>query len=1071
MALKTCVSPEILQAFDRGTLPPEESADVAAHLEQCSTCEDVLNQIETRSDPLLAALVGEPNSDPLADESSLRRGLELLKRLPRSDRADVEAARPGELPEQTVIRDYQLLRKLGAGGMGAVYLARHVHLEKLVAIKVLSPERMQDRHAVSRFRREMKAVGQLDHPHLVRAHDAGESNGTHFLVMEYVDGVDLSELARRYGPLPVADACELIRQAALGLQDAHEHGLVHRDIKPSNLMLTRPTKQPQCTVKILDMGLALLQHQAVDGGGEMTIAGQAMGTADYMAPEQVTSSHDVDIRSDIYSLGCTLFKLLVGTAPFGAGRYDTAFRKMMAHVNDPVPKIGELRGDVPEQLAQLIERMLAKQPGDRPARPADIAEELLPFSLGHNVLELLCDLSGPSADHRQVLPVEQETTSFIVSSSTDTTAERADEPESVSPVASLSSATADAQPTATHQASVTGETAHAPGDIPAIAVQPQVSKRRTIPLSISGRLWILGACAALLFAAIVITIQTRDGTLILTVDARDAKVHIDGEQAEVEIDNQGRYRISVKPGTHTLLVTGPGGQRLESEGSFTIRPGGATELTARLVKKMPTTTAPAGSPDSDRAVAEWVLQHGGWLKILVGNREESVGASGKLPERSFELYEVGLTDNPDIRDDDLDKFRNLKQLSYLTLGNTPITDVGLLHLQELKSLTYLCLSQTKVTDAGIANLKVLTNLRGLNVVMTGVTGTGLGPLRQLPDLVKLEVGGPSTTDADLLAISQFNKLTLLAAQKSPQITDAGTRELHRLENLGLLDLTDTQVTSVTVKLIASIKRLQQLNLARTAITDRGLGELAQLPELISVDLSGTSITDAGINHLTGCSKLQVLELNKTRATNESVTHLSQLKSLTNLSIQGTLISEAGYKRVQTALPNCKIDWSLPPDAQVSVGGGEPFGPTALVARPAKLKGVRRWTIDTAVHREEIRDIVSHDSDSVITYGLDGTVRLWDAHSGTLKRIIFTAPFLRHLVHRVPTGQLLITGRDQFDNGPISIWDIETFRLIRQHTPQFPYWRSRWQRGVSFTDFGNEELVFFNRCGRTMESGL
>ena len=156
------------------------------------------------------------------------------------------------------------------------------------------------------------------------AHDAGEADGTHFLVMEYVDGIDLSNLVRQHGPLPVAEACELIRQAALGLQHAHEHGLVHRDIKPANLLLTTGGQ-----VKILDLGLALLAVDTRRPTNELTADRPVMGTADYMSPEQAGDSHAVDIRADIYSLGCTLYKLLTGKAPFSGSKYSSNLKKSL----------------------------------------------------------------------------------------------------------------------------------------------------------------------------------------------------------------------------------------------------------------------------------------------------------------------------------------------------------------------------------------------------------------------------------------------------------------------------------------------------------------------------------------------------------------------------------------------------------------------------------------------------------------------------------------------------------------------------------------------------------------------
>ena len=297
---------------------------------------------------------------------------------------------PDATPEEAAILgqmgEYQLLAKLGEGGMGAVYKARQTNLDRIVALKVLRTSRMEDERAVPRFYREMRAVGRLTHPNIVQAYDAREIDGTPILAMEYVEGVDLSELVRRAGKLKVADACELIRQAAVGLQCAHEGGLVHRDIKPSNLMVT-----PDGTVKILDLGLALLDS-GQPNGGEMTGSGQAMGTADYMAPEQAFDSHQVDIRADIYALGCTLYKLLAGRTPFSGPQYTSNMAKLMAHVQEPIPPITEHRQDIPAELVAILDRMLAKSADDRFAAPGEVAAVLEPLAADNQVPGLLASL-------------------------------------------------------------------------------------------------------------------------------------------------------------------------------------------------------------------------------------------------------------------------------------------------------------------------------------------------------------------------------------------------------------------------------------------------------------------------------------------------------------------------------------------------------------------------------------------------------------------------------------------------------------------------------------------------------
>lgn len=289
------------------------------------------------------------------------------------------------------LREYQLLEKLGAGGMGTVYRALHLRLERVFAVKTLSSERTQDHEAIGRFQREMKAVGALDHANIIRATDAGEVNGIHFLVTEFVDGVDLSQLIYRVGPLPIGAACETIRQAAEALQHVHEHGLVHRDIKPANLMVASDGQ-----VKILDLGLALLQTQRGDAA---TSTGQIVGTVDYMSPEQAIDTQGVDIRSDIYSLGCTLFYLLAGKPPFAGDSYRTTDQKLKAHAEFAPPRLSECRSDVPARVEAVVQRMMAKDPADRFRSPAEVVEHLQGFADGR-LGDLLAPVSAQPANLR-----------------------------------------------------------------------------------------------------------------------------------------------------------------------------------------------------------------------------------------------------------------------------------------------------------------------------------------------------------------------------------------------------------------------------------------------------------------------------------------------------------------------------------------------------------------------------------------------------------------------------------------------------------------------------------------------
>jgi serine/threonine protein kinase len=290
---------------------------------------------------------------------------------------------------------YKILDRLGAGGGGSVYLCEHSQMQRKVAVKVLPPQLAKDRSALERFYREAEAMAALNHPNIVRAYDVDQCDGLHLLVLEYVDGASLQEIVQKRGPLPFSEAADYLCQAALGLQHAHERGLVHRDIKPSNLLvttagpraaasndttvsssvtLTPERRQPTALVKILDLGLARFFRDE-DGSLTRDVDRAAIGTADYMAPEQAVDSHDVDIRADIYSLGCTFYYCLTGRPPFAG----TAAQKLLGHQFQKPPPLRQLRPEVPPVLADLIGRMMAKRPQDRPATPARVVAELDPL--------------------------------------------------------------------------------------------------------------------------------------------------------------------------------------------------------------------------------------------------------------------------------------------------------------------------------------------------------------------------------------------------------------------------------------------------------------------------------------------------------------------------------------------------------------------------------------------------------------------------------------------------------------------------------------------------------------------
>ncbi|HKI35698.1 MAG TPA: serine/threonine-protein kinase, partial [Gemmataceae bacterium] len=270
------------------------------------------------------------------------------------------------------IGKYKVLERLGSGGMGSVYLCEHKLMRRRVAVKVLPTAKADDPSSLERFYREARAVAALDHPNIVRAYDIDQDDKLHFLVMEYVDGSSLQEIIKKVGPMDVTRAAHYMRQSALGLQHAHESaGLVHRDIKPGNILVDRTG-----VVKILDMGLARFFHDEEDILTKKYDE-NVLGTADYLAPEQALDSHGVDIRADIYSLGATFYFCLTGRTPFTEG---TVAQKLIWHQTRQPKSIKQTRPEVPDGLAALIERMMAKDPAQRPQTPQQIADALAPFT-------------------------------------------------------------------------------------------------------------------------------------------------------------------------------------------------------------------------------------------------------------------------------------------------------------------------------------------------------------------------------------------------------------------------------------------------------------------------------------------------------------------------------------------------------------------------------------------------------------------------------------------------------------------------------------------------------------------
>ncbi len=309
-------------------------------------------------------------------------------------------------PQQ--INNYRIVRRIGHGGMGDVYLAKHVKFEgKRFAIKMLrrallgnQTSELSSPHR-ERFENEILAIGRLDHPNIADAYDAGEVDGEPYLVMEFIDGMDVQALLDDQGRLPIPESCEIIRQAAIGLQHASDLGFVHRDIKPSNLMVSK-----HGVVKVMDLGLAKLHHDSTTRG--VTKEGTLLGTPDYISPEQWKDTREVSIRSDIYSLGCVLYCCLGGRPPFRTEQFKSLTSKMSAHLMQPPDDIGKLRSEVPKTIVEIIAKSLHKDPDARFQTPSELANALSSFCVNADLKRLVTPASGQIKDRSHT-----ETKSFI----------------------------------------------------------------------------------------------------------------------------------------------------------------------------------------------------------------------------------------------------------------------------------------------------------------------------------------------------------------------------------------------------------------------------------------------------------------------------------------------------------------------------------------------------------------------------------------------------------------------------------------------------------------------------------
>jgi tRNA A-37 threonylcarbamoyl transferase component Bud32 len=649
---------------------------------------DVLQQFELLTPAQLEELKRQPPVDPdeLAD-SLVRRGCLSPFQVER-----IRQGRGGEL----VLGNYVLLDQLGEGGMGQVYKARHRRMGRVVALKVIARSQLADSESVRRFQREIEAAAQLEHPNVVRAYDADQAGDVHFFVMEYVEGIDFGKLVRQRGPLPIEEACTYIRQAALGLQHAHERGLVHRDIKPSNLLLS--TREG--VVKILDLGLARWERSGEAGAEPPTLTrdGAMMGTPDFIAPEQARDAHSADIRSDLYSLGCTFYYLLTAKVPFpGSSLTEKIYKQQFAA---PV-RLASVRPDVPSSVASVVYRLMAKEPSARYQTPAEVIADLPPLAEGST----LNTCSAQAVGTGTLVP------NPFVSQGT-------------------------------------------PVQVVEVARRPPRQPRRTQTLALA-----LGCLLLLAFGGLLIwkmVARPRGGTtgggnengIVTSVEspaqAADALrklgavVTTASDEPDAPVVTMDCSRLAIRDEELAHVAALPSLEKLYLYDTLVGDTGLASvrELSGlQLLGLGQTRVTDAGLSHLRGLRRLQVL----WMSQT---RVTDTGMAELAPLTGLRRLRLGDTRIGDVG---LRHLRGLTRLVELELRDTAVGNAGLAHLADMKGLQSLDLTNTSVDDAGLAHLAGLLELRHLKLAGCKVGDAGLRHLSGLHQLRTLDLTDTNAT--------------------------------------------------------------------------------------------------------------------------------------------------------------------------------------------------------------------------------------------------------------------------------------------------------------------------------------
>jgi serine/threonine protein kinase len=648
--------------------------------------------------------------------------------------------KPGEVG---TLGRYRVLKRVGRGGMGAVYLAFDTVLARRIALKVMLPQHAADAEARERFLREARTAAMVKSDHVVLIFDVGQARGVPFIAMEYLLGHPLDQYLRASGELPLAQVFRIGCETALGLAAAHDLGLVHRDVKPGNVWL----EAPHGRIKLLDFGLARIENDDT----HLTTSGVVVGTPSFMSPEQARGLK-TDGRSDLFSLGVMLYRLATGKMPF-SGTTTMAVLTSLA-VDAPTP-VRQLKADVPDALEAIIAKLLAKNPADRYQTAWDLVAAL-------RAAEQPRAATGDLPVVVQAVPMEIDVQSENV---------WADIEASRSGPQLLESGT---------------EAAPVSGSRP---------ERRKVERTVSK--WpAVAACAGLLVASAVlaaILLWPSKGVLIVESDDPNAELVIKAN-GEIVRDRTKDREIALRPGNYTVELAAPrAGLRLSPD-KFEITKKNPTRVRVIVDKPKSPVVNPAPVVDPDRRAAEYIVSVGGVATIATGGEQYEVKSATDLPRQPFSIVVFNASRNPKVTDEGLAAARECKHIAHLYVNESPhITDRGLLHLAGSPELVQIEAYDIEMTDKGLAAFKDSPNLTRLNINNTKVTDAGLALFKDHKKLLFLGLGGLEITDAGLLHLAGQKKLSYLDVHNT-KVTDAGLEPFKECPDLTWLFVQGTKVT-------------------------------------------------------------------------------------------------------------------------------------------------------------------------------------------------------------------------------------------------------------------------------------